>query len=88
MPGIRRKITLGPHGPDKEAELIEVQQSTETWSQHLLADGSVIRLKPVVTEIWRVLGEYDADGNPAYIVRSKNVISVTSPDDLRRHDGQ
>lgn len=84
MPGVRRKITVSPGGPIKEAELIEVQQSSEQWSRHLLADGAVIRMKPVVTEVWRILGEYDADGNPMYVVRSRNVLSVTSPDEIRK----
>ena len=51
MPGVRRKITVGPGGPSKDAELIEVQQGSEQWNQYLLADGSVVRLKPVVIEV-------------------------------------
>lgn len=84
MPGVRRKIALGPDGPSKDAELIEVQQSSEQWNQYLLADGSVIRFKAVVTEVWRLIGEYDNEGNPAYVVRSRNVVTVTAPDEMRK----
>jgi hypothetical protein len=85
MPGgVRRKITLGPGGPEKNAELVEIQQSSEQWNQYLLADGSVVRLKAVVVEVWRVLDEYDQDGNPSYVVRSRNVINVMAPDELRK----
>ena len=84
MPGVRRQIPLGPGGPSKEAELIDVQQSSEQWNEYLLADGSVVRFKAIVTEVWRIVDEYDAEGNPAYIVRSRNVVTVTAPDGLRR----
>lgn len=84
MPGIRRKITVTPDGPSKDGELVEVQQSSEQWNQYLLADGSVIRFKAVVTEVWRLVDEYDSEGNPAYIVRSRNVVTVTAPEELTK----
>jgi len=84
MPGVRRKILIGPGGPSKDAEQVEVQQGSEQWNQYLLADGSVVRLKTIVTEVWRVIDEYDPEGNPAYVVRSRNVVTVTAPDELRR----
>lgn len=84
--GIRRKISVGQGGPSKDAELVDVQKGDEQWSQYLLGDGSVVRLKPVVFEVWRVENEYDADGNPLYIVRSRNVLAVTSPDGLRKSE--
>lgn len=86
MPGVRRKITMGPGGPSKDAELVDVQQSSEQWNQYLLGDGSVIRLKVVVTEVWRILDEYDQEGNPAYVVRSRNVLTITAPDELRKSE--
>lgn len=84
MPGIRRKIAVAPGGPNKDGELVEVQQSSEQWNQYLLADGSVIRFKAVVTEVWRIIDEHDSEGNPAYIVRSRNVVTVTAPEELRK----
>jgi hypothetical protein len=81
--GIRRKIAIGP-GQFADAEMVEVQQASEHWNEYLLADGTVARLKVVVTEIWKVEGRYDNDGNPNYIVRSGNVLVVNSPDELRR----
>jgi len=80
---MRRKIP-GPGGELKDAELMEVQRSNEQWSECLLGDGSVIKLKAVVTEIWRIVGEYDNEGNPIYVVKSRNVVTVTSPDELRK----
>jgi hypothetical protein len=81
---IRRKVQAGPGGPLVDAELIDVQQANEQWSQYLLADGTVIKLKVVVTEVWKVIGTYDNDGNPQYIVRSGNIVTVNAPDELRK----
>ena len=63
---------------------MEIQRSNEQWSEHLLGDGSVVKLKVVVTEIWRVVNEYDNEGNPVYVVKSRNVVTVTAPDELRK----
>jgi hypothetical protein len=80
----RRKIRIGPDGPEKDAELIDIQQSNELWNQYLLGDGTVIKMKLIATEVWRVEGEWDSEGNPAYIVKSSNVVTVNAPESLRR----
>lgn len=84
MPPMRRKMPIGPNGPVVDAELVDVQSSQENWSQYLLGDGSTVKIKLVVTEVWRALDHYDNDGNPAYIVRSGNIMVVTAPDELRK----
>lgn len=70
---------------DKEvwAELVPVQQPNENWSQYLLADGTIVKMKIVVTDVYRVDGEYDAERNPVYFVKSTNIISVNAPEELR-----
>ncbi len=80
----RRKIPIRPGEPPKEAELVPINQSNENWNEYILQDGSVVRLKVVTTEIWRVLDEFDQDGNPVYFVKSGNVVTVIAPDHLRR----
>ncbi len=84
MPPTRRKIQLGPGGPEKDAQLVDIQQSNEHWNQYLLGDGTVLRIKLVATEVWRIEGEWDQEGNPFYVVKSSNVLSVNPPEELRR----
>ncbi len=84
MPPIRRKIVVQPGQPPKAAELIEVQSSQENWNQYLLADGSVLKSKAVLTEVWRVIDEYDQEGNPLYVLKAGAMLSVNSPDELRK----
>ncbi len=84
MPPTTRQIPTGPGGPLKEAELIEIRQASEHWNECLLGDGTVIKMKTVVSEVWRIIGEYDTDGNPVYFVRSTNVLNVNAPEELRK----
>ena len=56
----------------------------ENWNEYLLDDGTVVRIKLVVTEVARIDGQYDAEGNPHYAIKSTNVIAISVPDELRR----
>lgn len=71
-----------PDGTEAEAEVVGFRANNENWNDYLLDDGTVLRMKLVVTEVMRVAGQYDQAGNPAYIVNSTNVITVDAPEDL------
>lgn len=79
----KKKIPL-PDGRIVDASIIDVNSSQENWNQYLLSDGTVIKLKVVATEVVRVDGEYDAEGNPIYIIKSTNVVSAIVPDTLKK----
>lgn len=79
----RRQINIPLIGP-QDVEAVEPVQRTEPWYEYRLADGTEIRLRVVVTAIFRVPGQYDQEGNPLYAVESTNVLQVTAPDELRR----
>ena len=55
----------------------------EDWNLYQLHDGSEVRMRTVVSEIFKVRGEFDREGNPVYVVRSSNVMVVKAPDNLR-----
>ncbi len=78
----RRKVRVG----NDEVEALEMpfQNVAEHWNEYLLTDGSVLRLKSVVTEILRVEDHYDAEGNPQYLVKSAQVVSVSASDRTRK----
>ena len=78
------KVKLNFGGREVTGELMPVQQTQESWSQYLLADGSIVKMKIVVTDIYRIGDEYDAEGNPVYFVKSTNVVSINAPEELRR----
>lgn len=81
----KKKINIPPLGP---TEVVEVgfRSTGEYWNEYLADDGSVIRIKLVVSEIMRVPGQYDEQGDPAYFVKSQQILNVSAPDELRRQD--
>ena len=80
----KKRVTLGSEQLD--ATEIGFRSSGENWNEYLADDGSVIRMKLVVTEILRLDGRYDDDGNPQYFIKSTNVVAVSTPEHLRREN--
>jgi len=78
------KVKIKYKGRDVEATPVEINQESSSWNTYLLEDQSVIKLKVVLTKVARVDNEYDAEGNPVYVVQSTNVVRVDSPDILKR----
>lgn len=79
-----KKIKVQFKGEEVEATPIEVTSSNENWNNYLLDDGTTLKLKVVVTGIARIDDEYDAEGNPIYIMKSTNVLGVDAPEKLQR----
>ena len=79
-----RKVKINFAGQEVEASAIEVTQSSEQWNEYLLDDGTILKAKLVATNIYRVEGQYDGEGNPVYVIQSTNVVSGNAPQHLRR----
>lgn len=86
MPQRKKKIRT-PDGRTLEGTIMPFQAGGEHWNEYFLDDGSVLRLKVVVTEVVRVDGEYDQQGNPVYIANSTNILAVSAPENLMK-DGE
>lgn len=71
-------------GRELDAVDVDFQIRKEDWNEYQAMDGSIIKMKLVVSGILRVQGEYDAEGNPVYVVRSQNLMVVKAPDVLRK----
>jgi len=55
---------------------VEVLSAKEVWSEYRLADGTVLRLKPIMIDVSRVSEAQTADGDPVYNMRSTLVTDV------------
>lgn len=77
------KITL-PDGRSFDAVFVPARSANESWNEYLLEDGTVIRIKLVMTDVYRVEGLYDNEGNPVYHVKSSNVLTVLPPEHLKK----
>jgi hypothetical protein len=63
---------------------VEVVEAREAWSEYRLADGTVLRVKPVMIAITRVEGAEATNGEPVYNMKSTLITDVrgakSSPD--------
>ncbi len=55
---------------------VEVLSAKEAWSEYRLADGTVLRVKPIMIDVSRVAEAQTADGDPVYNMRSTLVTDV------------
>ncbi|HXZ45063.1 MAG TPA: hypothetical protein VEH53_09550 [archaeon] len=67
------------------AEEMEYEPLRESWNEYRVADGSLLRLKVVVSKIQRLEKRND-QGEPIYLITSTNVVSTTVPPELMRGD--
>ena len=64
---------------------VEVESSSETWSQYSLTDGTKVKAKLVLLDVVR-LDAFDESGEPLYQFQFQNIIGVVAPDTLKKKD--
>ena len=74
----------GPAGTASTAQDVDVTEAKEVWSEYRLADGTVLRIKPVMITISRVEGEHTIEGDPVYNMKSTLVTDVRAPQELKK----
>ncbi len=67
---------------------VQVMESTERWSETTLEDGAVIRVKMTVMSAVRTEDQYDAQGNPTYLLNMSPVVSIVRIPEQYRKKGQ
>lgn len=85
---MERPTKVNFQGIDRDAVEVDFKIVREDWNEYNLEDGTRIRLKPVVVGIIRIPGEFDNEGNPVYVVKSSNVMSVSAAANLKREAGK
>lgn len=80
----RKKTIPDGNGGELVTTVMPFQAGGEHWNEYLVDDGSVIKIKLVVTEILRVDDKYDGNGDPVYLINSQNVVNVSAPESLRK----
>lgn len=63
-----------------EAVRFRVVSSEEVTSSYLLDDGTVVKVRCLLTGIWKLTGKQDVNGNPAYHL-NWHVVPTTEPGD-------
>jgi len=77
--------TINFRGQQVEATEVKFQTRKEDWNEYQLMDGSVLKMKLVVAEVYRIENVYDEENNPVYQVKSTNLLVVKSPDALKKN---
>lgn len=81
-----KKKTIKTVNGVRECFVVGVTQTHENFNEYMLEDGSVLKMKTVMSEVLRDEGAFDPDGNPVYYVKSQQVLSVDAPDRLRKKE--
>src|SRR5947199_179917 len=66
-----------------EAEQVDFEAKAEPWSSYELTDGTILKVRVILTGVLRIEGEYDQSGNPIYVVSSQNVVHANAPKKIR-----
>lgn len=73
-----KTITM-PDGSQAKAQEVEFQLQQENWSQYVLPDGTVVKLKTTVLKILQVL---DNENKPARTVEGDPLLIVNHRTDV------
>jgi hypothetical protein len=68
---------IGTDSPHNTTE-IEILETKERWSEYRLADGTTLRLRPVMIAVFRADGQHTLDGAPVYNMKSTLITDVKS----------
>lgn len=68
-----------PDGTSVEAELVEFKTLKEDWNTYQLSDGTIIKVKDVVAQIYRLDTIDAATEQHNYFVRHNTIISAMEP---------
>ena len=80
-----RKIkTKDIDGTEVEGLNIPITKSTEALVEYTLDDGTVLGIKTMLVRAVRVHGKWDDEGNPYYLIKHQQVVSVLeAPEELK-----
>ena len=72
-------VKLNVGGKRVDAEKMDFNTLCDTWSSIRLEDGTVIKIKVVTSEVYKLPGVDSLTGAPQFLVKSSNVLSVEPP---------
>lgn len=69
----------GPNFDRSNADLLDIADTKEPWSEFTLSDGARVRVKTVLLEAWKDRVAKDQAGNPVYHLSLSSIMSVIHP---------
>lgn len=66
--------------PDQQKEEVDILTSNEPWNVYeIIKNGALVRIKLIVSEIYKVKDVYDQFGEPYYIVKNAPLVDFKPP---------
>jgi len=90
MPPIPRKKRLiwpPASGQEVEGTVVQVENQVENPSTYNLEDGTQLRMRTVLTEVIRLEGIYNDEGETIYVLKSQNIVTSNVAEKYRRPKG-
>jgi hypothetical protein len=75
-----QKVRMNLGGQMVEAERMHFKAMEEPWSLYRLEDGSIVKLKLVVSDVYKLPIPDPVTGFPQVVVRASNVVSYEPPE--------
>lgn len=66
----------------ERAEEMDFETQKEGWSEYRLPDGTIIKLKNVVSRILRLTARTRENGSPFYVVEGSALLTTIPPSDI------
>jgi len=66
------------------AEQLEFESDKEPWTSYKLEDGTILKVKTVLTNVARLLDRYKPNGEPIYVLGVGGISVVDIPPELRQ----
>ena len=79
----KSKVHIGP-GRIVDALRLEFKPVAEPWCEFDCEDGTRVRVRLLVSEIYRLEGQTTPEGDPVYFVKSQNLMTANAPEELRK----
>lgn len=79
-----KRVEVDFEGRRVPADQLSFTCSAEPWTEYELEDGTTIRVKSVLAQVFRVVDHYLPSGEPVYIMQVGNLPVVTVPSHLNR----
>jgi len=75
--------------PVPKGKIVNFKPLKEEWSDYSLTDGTILRIKVVVSKVMRLhkpdgSPSFSPTGEPAYYFHSQNVVQVLSPAEYKQ----
>lgn len=80
LAGGKMKVKMNIGGRLVETEKINFHPIQEPWSVYRLEDGTTVKLRPVVSDVFKLPTPDPVTGLPQLIIKATNITSIEPPE--------